>query len=177
MKKIGILLLLSMIVIGTACKKDEKIVEPSKEELIKGDWSLESLSSDDGLVLVTLGGETDTTTFSIQSKNENYTLELNENKTFSSSGELTLVQSTVNSDEVEEITESVVDSTSTGTWVIDGDFLSLTSGGKKTNEKIVELSTNRLKLEKIERDTAEVEFFGINVNVYSSNTTIAVYKK
>ena len=176
MKKIGILLLLSMIVLATSCKKDPVVdPQPTKEELIAGDWQLESLASDDGVVYYSFAGTTDTATFTVQSKNENYQLELNENKSYTASGQMTLIRTTT-TDSV-EIEEIPVDTTSTGTWVIDGDNLVLTSGAEVTESKILDLTADKLKLESFSIDTTQTVVFGITIDVIVKNTTVTIFKK
>ncbi|HHB79914.1 MAG TPA: hypothetical protein ENK85_11835 [Saprospiraceae bacterium] len=176
MKKIGILLLLSVVILATSCKKDPVNPQPTKEELITGDWHLESFSTDDGMVIIGLAGATDTTTFTIQSKNENYQLELNENKSYTASGQMTLVQTTTSTDPV-EVEEISVDTTSSGTWVIDGDDLVLTSGDEVSNNKIIELTADKLKMETVTADTVQEEVFGFMVDVVTKNTVVSVFKK
>ena len=180
MKKFSLLLLVSIVVLASACKKDDPVTpEPTKEELIVGDWNLESMASNDGIVLFTLdSADTDTSTFTIQSKNENYRLELNENKSFNSSGQMTIVTTSTKSDDEVNIEEKVTDTTSTGTWVIDGDYLVIsTSNSEATKNKIIELTADKLKIETIERDTFHNKNPTGTIDIISSNTTISTFKK
>ena len=167
-----------MIIFATACKKDDPIPGPTKEDLIVGDWTLESQFIDDGLILIGFGGEFDTTTFTYQSKNEDFELELNENKSFTASGSLTRTVSTINSDGEETIEDEVVsDTTATGSWVIDGDILKITANGEVTENKIIELTTSKLKYETKEVENTTVEVFGIILDVNTSSTSVSIYKK
>ncbi len=181
MKKISVLLFLSLIIFATACKKDKKVdpPAPTKDELIVGDWTLESISSDDGVILTEVAGMRDTTTFTVQSKDENYTMEVNENKSYSSSGGLTLSVATTDSDGLTTVRDTVIaDTTSTGTWLIRDDVFELMdSDGDVTDSKILELTDKKLKLETKENDTTMVSVFGFDVTLITTNTNISVFKK
>lgn len=182
MKKLSVLLFLGLILFTTACKKDKKIdptPEPTKEELIVGDWTLESIASDDGIILTGALGALDTTTFTVQSKNENYTLEMNENKSYSSSGGLTLSITTTDSEGLTTTQDTVIaDTTSAGTWLIRDDVFELKeSNGVLTESKILELTDSKLKLETKQNDTVNVTVFGIDVTVITNNTNISIFKK
>ena len=171
MKKFGILLLLSMVILATACKKD-KVIEsgPTKEKLIVGDWNLESLSSD-GIFM--LDAYT-TKTSKSQSKNEDIRLELNENSSFSMTGAMTLTVTTTTNNGVEVITENIIDSTLTGTWRIDGDYLVITEGASVSESKILELTSDKLKIESEQNDTIPTGVFG---DLIIRKTTTSIYTK
>ncbi len=166
--------LISLLFISfLSCNKDDDSSINSAQAV--GTWNMTSFSCTNGAISGTFSGIPVSATFTLKGSNYNVTNTFNSNGTYSTKGKFTLTtetrysgQSPVSESEDTDIDES-------GTWVINGNKLTLTSGGESQEFTITELSSTKFTVSQVINEKESDPSTGIDLT--TSGTVITSFSK
>ncbi|MEL6926627.1 MAG: hypothetical protein AAFO94_21485 [Bacteroidota bacterium] len=159
----------ALLLITVACTKEGNNVEVSySKDEVKGSWELTSVYSEDGKYVTTSSSNEVEADYEVSAKDLNWDLTFNEDDSFASEGDFTLVMETTTNGNTSEQTLEIPGWGRTGSWSVSGKILTVTVNSEVTTFEITELSDTKMKVMEAVDETSELPGTTIKttVNVY-----------
>ena len=145
MRKLIQLLTLSLLVLTTACKKEEASPTYTEAE-VSGKWEMKSFRSEDGKSHTTSSNSEIDADYEVTAKDIDWQITFNEDNSFTGLGKYTMVMSTTYSGQTSEQELDINGWGASGTWTVGNNQLTVEGNGETLVYEILSASDTKLEL-------------------------------